>query len=75
MIRIVGIQRNQSPEKEFVLLQNQGNMRLSLRGHLLLSEEAVKDGVVKENCHLFTEDTLVPAGMYVLPVTGCGESR
>lgn len=50
-------------------------MRLCLRGHLLLSESAVGAGIVGENGHVFSEDVLIPAGMYVLLVTGFGESR
>ncbi len=75
MIRIVGIQRSPSPEKEFVLLQNQGSMRLALRGHLILSETSVQTGQIGESCHIFCEDALIPAGMYVLLITGVGESR
>ena len=41
MIRIVGIQRAERPEEEFVLLQNQGGMRLNLRGHVILTDAAV----------------------------------
>jgi hypothetical protein len=50
-------------------------MRLALRGHMLLSENAIESGAVENNFHVFGEDVLIPAGMYVLLITGLGESK
>ena len=75
MIRIIGIQRSEGPDKEFVLLQNQGALRINLRGHLVMSECAVNDQDLSRFVHLFTDDVLIPAGMYVLLGTGEGENR
>ncbi len=75
MIRIVGIQRSDSSSQEFVLLQNQGNMRLTLKGHLLLSQSAVDSSNLSLGSHVFADDVVIPAGMYVLLVTGIGEAR
>jgi hypothetical protein len=75
LIRIIGIQRSDSPEREFVLLQNQGNLRLALRGHVLLSESALDGQDLTRAAHVFSDDVLVPAGMYVLLVTGRGEPK
>ena len=75
MIRIVGVQRNQAADKEFVLFQNQGALRINLRGHLILSECAVNDQDLSQFAHLFTDEVLIPAGMYVLLGTGSGETR
>jgi hypothetical protein len=74
VIRIVGVQKNASPSEEFVLLQNQGALRLNLRGHLILSECAI-DGSLCNTAHAFSDDVLVPAGMYVCLYSGFGESR
>lgn len=75
MIRIVGLQRSESARQEFVLLQNQGSLRLNLRGHLVVSEAALEDGDLTYAAHAFSDDVLVPPGMYVLLFTGNGESR
>jgi hypothetical protein len=75
LIRIIGIQRNEAPEREFVLLQNQGNLRISLRGHLLLSECALDGRDLSRAAHVFADEAMVPAGMYVLLVTGRGEPK
>lgn len=75
MIRIVGVQRHVSPEQEFVLLQNQGGLRVKLRGHVILGERAIEDGSFQTGAHVFSDDALIPAGMYVLLASGYGESR
>lgn len=75
MIRIIGVQRNDSPSKEFVLLQNQGSLRTNIRGHVVLSETAITDSDLSFAAHVFSDDVLVPAGMYVLLSTACGEPR
>lgn len=75
MIRIIGVQRNDSPAKEFILLQNQGSLRTNLRGHLVLSESAIAESDLSFAAHVFADDALIPAGMYVLLATGSGEPR
>ena len=75
MIRIVGIQRHETPEQEFVLLQNQGGLRVNLRGHMLLSECAVQSGDLTRAVHIFNDEALIPAGMYVILFSGPGQPR
>ncbi len=58
-----------------MLLQNQGNLRISLRGHVLLSECALSGRDLTKSSHVFADDEWIPAGMYVLLVTGRGEAK
>ena len=75
MLRIVGVQKNAFAEQEFVLLQNQGSMRISLRGHVVLSECAVDTGDLGITAHAFKDDVNVPPGMYVILFSGSGVPR
>ena len=75
MIRIVGVQRSSIPEKEFVLLQNQGSLRAKLRGHLVASDEVFQTFDLSEGAHAFTDEEHIPAGMFVILYSGCGEPR
>jgi hypothetical protein len=75
MIRVIGIQRAETAEQEFVLLQNQGSMRASLRGHVLLSERALVEGGRGPELHAFNDEAMIPAGMYVILGTGLGIPR
>ncbi len=75
MIRIVGIQRNEVPEQEFVLLQNQGSLRLNIRGHLVMSQSALEGADLASFAHAFSDEALIPPGMYVVLSTGVGEPR
>jgi len=75
VIRIVGLQRNESTAQEFVLLQNQGSLRLSLRGHLVVSDAAIEHADLSFAAHAFNDDVLIPPGMYVLLSTGRGTPR
>ena len=75
MIRIIGLQRDDAPEREFVLLQNQGSMRASLRGHVLLSESSLETSDLSFGAHAITDEALIPPGMYVILFTGSGEPR
>lgn len=75
VIRIVGLQRSDSAAREFVLLQNQGSMRMTLRGHIIVSDSAVEDSNLSQAAHVFSDDVLIPAGMYVLLFTGHGNPR
>lgn len=75
MLRIVGVQRGDVPAGEIVLLQNQGSIRVQLRGHVVLSE-ATFDGNGRDNAfHAFGDDVFVPPGVYVALCTGKGQSR
>ena len=75
MIRIVGVQRNECPDQEFVLFQNQGTLRESLRGHVVLSEEALDRADLMACSHVFREEEQVPSGMYVILYSGHGTPR
>ena len=75
MIRIVGLQRSESATQEFVLLQNQGSLRLSLRGHVVLSDSAIEDSNLSVAAHAFSDDALIPPGMFVLLFSGRGTPR
>lgn len=75
MLRIVGVQRNAFAEQEFVLLQNQGSMRIALRGHVVLSECAVDSGDLGGTAHAFRDDVTIPPGHYVILFSGSGVSR
>ncbi len=75
MVRIVGIQRSPDPYCEFVLLQNQGSLRLSLRGHALLREDALESKDVDGLLHIFTDEVIIPPGVYILLHTGRGVPR
>jgi len=75
MLRIVGLQRNEDPDREFVLLQNQGGLRVRLRGHVLLSERGVDLGNLAASAFVFADDVYIPAGLYVIVRTGCGKAH
>lgn len=75
MIRIVGVQRSESSQHEFILLQNQGSLRLNLRGHVIMSDCALERSDLESAVHLFRNDVLVPPGNYVILYTGKGEPR
>jgi len=75
LIRIVGVQRHESPRQEFILLQNQGGLRINLKGHLVVADSAFERGDLSQAAHAFSDDALIPPGMYVLLFTGSGEPR
>ena len=66
MIRIVGLQRHDDIAKEFVLLQNQGSMKVALKGHVVAAQSVVDGGELLDAIHIFTDDVEVLPGMYVL---------
>lgn len=70
MIRIVGVERSMDPLKEAVLMQNQGVMRVNLKGHALLASCAEGSCAWGSTAHVFTEDVELPAGTFVWVVTG-----
>jgi len=75
MIRIVAVQKSANPSEEFVLLQNQGSLRIVLRGHVVMSESAIASDDMFRAAHAFSEEEKIPAGMYVLLRSGTGISR
>jgi len=75
LLRIVGIQRDSSVNREFVLLQNQGSMRVMLRGHVLMADRSITTGNLTEHGHAFHEQEAIPSGMFVLLRSGAGEPK
>ncbi|RYG39184.1 hypothetical protein EON81_01630 [bacterium] len=74
MIRIIGIQRSPSIKEEFILLQNQGHLRLGIRGHVIMAESAIGNSACA-SLHSFADDAQIPAGAYVILRTGFGDPR
>lgn len=74
MIRIVGIQHSSNPQREFVLLQNQGGMRIDLRGHVVVPDCAIRAGQLYP-AHVFSEEVWLTPGTYVLLKTGIGQPK
>jgi hypothetical protein len=66
VIRIVGVQRAARPEQEFVLLQNQGGIRLNLRGHVVLTDAAIDTQLAACSAHAFADSEFIAPGGYVL---------
>jgi hypothetical protein len=75
MLRIVGRQRAESADQEFLLMQNQGAMRVTLRGHAVISESSLLHGDIGLASHAFSDEIQVPAGQYVILFSGTGISR
>lgn len=75
MIRIVGIERNSDPNREFILLQNQGHMRQVLRGHAVVPDMTCENSMAQTLWHLFAEETPIVPGAFVMLRTGVGEPR
>jgi hypothetical protein len=75
MIRIVGIQRHEDPRQEFVLLQNQGSMKLNLRGYALVAERAMDDPAGLQEIFLLRDDVDLLPGNYALVISGPGRCR
>lgn len=75
MIRIVGVERQQDPQREFVLLQNQGVMRETLKGHAIAAEGALCGSSGTSSSYFFALEELVPPGAYIMLRTGAGEPK
>lgn len=75
MLRIVGVQRTHEPNEEFVLLQNQGVLKVNLKGHLIASENAFElDGSFSpDSVFAFSDDVIIPPKSFVMLVTGVGD--
>lgn len=72
MLRIVGVHKDELAQNEFVLLQNQGHMRVTLKGHVIMSDSMVQ-GSNEPLWHVFSDEEAVPAGLYVLLSSGSGQ--
>ncbi|MCW5936431.1 MAG: hypothetical protein KIT11_03885 [Fimbriimonadaceae bacterium] len=66
MIRIVGVQRSSEVKGEFVLLQNQGSMRVNLRAHAVIADATIQGGTSSPAAHFFGEDVDILPGQYIL---------
>jgi len=75
MIRIVGVQRHEDISKEFILLQNQGSMRVNLKGHIVAVQSVLDGETPNDAIHFFNDDIDVLPGMYVLLRTCSGVSH
>lgn len=74
MIRIVGVQPTENIAQEFVLLQNQGNMRINLRGYALIAEQDFSDPPGLQAVFVINEDIDVPPGHHAAIRTAAGTS-
>lgn len=74
MLRIVGVQSGDEACDEFVLLQNQGVLKIHLRGTILTDEFALcgGEGFSRDRMFVFSDDVVVPPSAYVMVVTGPG---
>ncbi len=75
MLRIVGLQRSDSADREFLLLQNQGSMRVHLRGHAIMSDSAFFSSDLTAGSYAFPDDVSISPGLYVILTTGTGTPR
>ena len=75
MLRIVGLHRGTDAADEFVLLQNQGSIRVRLKGHAIMTESKFLAQASSEGSFAFTDEEFVPAGHFVLLRSGTGEPR
>ena len=71
MIRIVGLQRHPDPKQEFILLQNQGGMRVQLRGHALVADSSMDEPSGLQEVYVIAERVELQPGQYAL-VRTCG---
>ncbi len=74
MIRIVGIQRDSNPLREFVLLQHQAPMRTMLRGHAVMTDDYIS-GKNPSGIFAFTDLEYINASQFIMIRSGVGESR
>lgn len=73
MLRILAVQRSDDPQREYVLLQNHGSLRVSLKGHVITDESGL-ERCEKERMFVFADDAQIPAMAYVLLVSGSGKN-
>lgn len=70
MLRVVAVQRDIDPSREFILLQNQSALRVPLRDHVLLCSGLHQSQII----HVFTEDENILGSTYVQLRFGSGPS-
>ncbi|RYG28709.1 hypothetical protein EON81_28040, partial [bacterium] len=77
MLRIVGVQKSERVQHEFVLLQNQGGLRMGLMGHAVMAGGLVDGETFAQapDVHVFSEEEQIPAGTFVMLSTGPGTTR
>lgn len=73
MLRIMAVQRSDDPQREYVLLQNHGSLRLALKGHVLADDIGLEQRD-RDRMFVFSDDAQIPAMAYVLLVTGTGKA-
>lgn len=71
MLRIVGVHRSEDPQREFVLLQNQGVLKASLKGHVLADDQSLA-ALDPSRMFSFGEEESIPAYCYAILITGQG---
>lgn len=70
MLRIVAVEPNPDPNREFVVLQNRGFLTVQLRGHALMDEDTAMGDA--ERMFPLIDDVRIPSSAYVLVATGSG---
>lgn len=70
MLRIVAVEPNPDPNREFVVLQNRGFLTVQLRGHALMDEDTAMGEA--ERMFPLRDDVRIPSSAYLLVVTGSG---
>ncbi len=55
-----------------MLLQNQGSMKISLKGHVVAAQSVIDASDSREAIHIFCDDVYILPGMYVLLRTCSG---
>ncbi len=77
MLRIVGVEKSERAAREFVLLQNQSGLRMSLAGYAVMAGGLVDGETFGEapDIHVFAEEEQIPGGTFVLLATGFGTPR
>lgn len=71
----MGVQRSEWPEREFVLLQNQGGLRVKLRGHAVASEGVFAGKSLEGRSFAFADEVLIPPGSFVMLHSGYGDAQ
>ena len=66
MLRIVGLHHGDTPDDEFILLQNQGSIRVKLKGHALISEGKFTRCSESASSYAFPDQEHIPPGHFVL---------
>ncbi len=70
MLRIVAVEPNLDPNREFVVLQNRGFLTVHLRGYALMDEDTAMGEA--ERVFPLVDDVRIPSSAYVLVATGDG---